>query len=167
MTKRKICLIGSFSVGKTSLTRRFVSDEFSDDYLTTMGVKIERRDLEVDGVDMSLMIWDIAGRDEFARVRSSYLVGAAGYLFVADGTRKETIGEMLEEADDVREKFGDVPAIVLLNKADLTGEWELDDAAVDSLAGRFPVFKTSALTGEGVEEAFIEISRLMLEPEIG
>ncbi len=166
MTKRKICLIGSFSVGKTSLTRRFVSNEFSDDYLTTMGVKIERRDLVVDGVDISLMIWDIAGRDEFARVRSSYLVGAAGYLFVADGTRKETVGEMLEEAEDVREKFGDVPAIVLVNKADLSGEWELDDETLQALDERFTVFKTSALTGVGVEEAFIEISRRMLESEV-
>ncbi len=166
MTKRKICLIGSFSVGKTSLTRRFVSDEFSDDYLTTMGVKIERRDLKVDGVDISLMIWDIAGRDEFARVRSSYLVGAAGYLFIADGTRKETVSEMLEEAEEVREKFGDVPAIVLINKADLTAEWELDDEAMNALAERFTVFKTSALTGAGVEEAFVEISRRMLTPRV-
>jgi len=166
MIKRKICLIGSFSVGKTSLTRRFVSDEFSDDYLTTMGVKIERRDLQVDGTDISLMIWDIAGRDQFARVRSSYLVGAAGYLFVADGTRKETVAEMLEEADEVRENFGDVPGIVLINKADLTAEWELDDATIESLEERFTVFQTSALTGTGVEEAFIEISRRMLEPEV-
>ena len=108
------------------------------------------------------MIWDIAGRDEFARVRASYLVGAAGFLFVVDGTRKETVTEMLEEADEVRAKFGNVPAIVLVNKADLVADWELDAAALDAISERFPVRKTSALTGEGVEEAFVELSRHML-----
>ena len=92
MIKKKICLIGSFAVGKTSLTRRFVSNEFSDDYLTTLGVKIERRDVEYGRTKtVNLMIWDLAGRDEFAQVQKSYLVGAAGLLFVADGTRRETL----------------------------------------------------------------------------
>lgn len=163
MIKKKICLIGSFAVGKTSLTRRFVSDEFSDDYLTTLGVKIERRDVDLDGTTVGLMIWDLAGRDEFSRVQKSYLVGASGLLFVADGTRRETVEEMLEEVDSVRQALGnDVPAVVLLNKADLVEEWELDSAQVEELAESFTVFTTSALTGEHVDDAFTALSREML-----
>lgn len=163
MIKKKICLIGSFAVGKTSLARRFVSDEFSDDYLTTLGVKIERRDVEIDGECVGLMIWDLAGRDEFAQVQKSYLVGSSGLLFVADGTRRETIDEMLEEVDATRATVGlDVPAIMLINKADLTDKWEVEDATIDELRESFPVFVTSALSGEHVEEAFVELTRDML-----
>ena len=163
MIKKKICLIGSFAVGKTSLTRRFVSDEFSDDYLTTLGVKIERRDVELDGESIGLMIWDLAGRDEFAHVQKSYLVGAAGLLFVADGTRRETVDEMLEEVAATRATVGlDVPAIMLINKADLTDMWEVDDGTIDELRESFPVFVTSALTGDFVEDAFVELTRDML-----
>ena len=163
MIKKKICLIGSIAVGKTSLPRRFVSDEFSDDYLTTLGVKIERRNVDLDGETVGLMIWDLAGRDEFAQVQKSYLVGSSGLLFVADGTRRETVDDMLEEVIATRETVGlDIPAIMLINKADLTDKWEVDDGTIDELRESFPVFKTSALTGEHVEDAFVELTRDML-----
>ena len=140
-----------------------MSDDFSDNYLTTLGVKIARRDVELEEKIINLMIWDLAGRDEFAHVQKSYLVGAAGLLFVADGTRRETVDEMLDEVAATRETVGlDVPAIMLINKADLTDKWEVDDDTIDELRESFPVFVTSALSGEHVEEAFIELSRDIL-----
>jgi GTPase SAR1 family protein len=109
------------------------------------------------------MIWDLAGRDEFARVKQSYLKGAEGFLFVADGTRRETVDEMREELDSIEPSFPGAVSVVLLNKADLTAEWELEESDIQALEERFPVWVTSALSGDHVEEAFLELTRKMLE----
>jgi small GTP-binding protein len=86
MTQKKICMLGSFSVGKTSLVARYVSSVFSDKYLTTVGVKIDKKTVAVDGADVTLLLWDIYGEDDFQKLRMSYLRGASGYLLVVDGT---------------------------------------------------------------------------------
>ncbi|MFN6951418.1 MAG: Rab family GTPase, partial [Albidovulum sp.] len=86
MIQKKICLLGAFAVGKTSLVARFVRSTFSDKYLTTVGVKIDRKDLDLPGTPVTLMLWDLAGEDEFNTVQMSYLRGSAGLLIVADGT---------------------------------------------------------------------------------
>ena len=91
MLQKKICLLGAFGVGKTSLTRRFVDSIFSDTYLTTVGVKIDKKTVAVNGNTVNLLIWDIAGEDEVSAVRTSYLRGAAGYLLVVDVTRAQTL----------------------------------------------------------------------------
>src|SRR4026209_2201357 len=90
MLQKKICMLGGFGVGKTSLVSRFVTSIFSDTYLTTIGVKIDKKTFAVDAHEMTLMLWDIYGQDEFQTVRDSYLRGASGYLLVADGTRYAT-----------------------------------------------------------------------------
>jgi len=91
MLQNKICMLGGFGVGKTSLVSRFVSSIFSDRYLTTVGVKIDKKKVSLDSGEMTLMLWDIYGQDEFQTVRDSYLRGATGYLLVADGTRYSTL----------------------------------------------------------------------------
>ena len=161
--KKKICLIGSFAVGKTSLVRRFVSGIYKEEYLTTVGVKVDQKAVDCDGAEVRLMIWDLAGRDEFARVKQSYLKGSEGFLFVADGTRRETVDEMLEEVGAIEPNFPGVVSVALLNKADLTAEWELEESDIEALRERFPVWVTSALSGDHVEEAFLELTRKMLK----
>jgi small GTP-binding protein len=89
--QKKICLLGAFGVGKTSLTRRYVDSIFSDTYLTTVGVKIDKKAVRVGANDVNLLIWDIAGEDDVSAVRTSYLRGAAGYLLVVDVTRAQTL----------------------------------------------------------------------------
>ncbi len=162
MIKKKVCLIGAYAVGKTSLVSRFVSGIFSEDYLTTVGVKIDRRELEVDGREVLLMVWDLAGRDEFQSVRKSYLQGAAGFVYVVDGTRRETLDGAREEMVEIAGLFPDVPGVLLLNKRDLVEEWELDGEAVAEFreAG-LAVMETSAKTGENVAEAFAYLARAM------
>src|SRR5512136_674917 len=91
-------MLGSNAVGKTSLTRRFVHNLYSDQYLLTIGVKIEKKLVAVSDQQLSLIIWDIQGEDEFRRIVTSYLRGAAGYFFVADGTRRATLDTALELA---------------------------------------------------------------------
>ena len=91
MIEKKICMLGSFAVGKTSLVTRFVTSIFSDRYLTTIGVKIDKKIVSLAGRDITLIVWDIHGDDEFQRIRTSYLRGASGYLLVVDGTRRDTL----------------------------------------------------------------------------
>ena len=89
--KKKICLIGAFAVGKTSLVRQYVYSLFSEKYLSTVGVKIDKKLLVMDGRELELIIWDLHGEDDFQSVRMSYLRGASGCIYVVDGTRRVTL----------------------------------------------------------------------------
>lgn len=163
MIKKKICMLGSFAVGKTSLVQRFVSSMFEEKYHTTIGVKIDKKVVVLDDREITLLLWDIHGEDEYQKVQASYLLGASGYLIVIDGTRNRTIevGKSLQQFAE--ENIGQKPFLVLLNKADLTLEWEVDEETIRSLeASGFKIRKTSAKTGQGVEEAFRELTQLML-----
>lgn len=158
-------MVGSFAVGKTSLVARFVKGIFSERYLTTVGVKIDQKDLEVDGRQLRLLLWDLHGEDEFQRIRPTYLRGSAGALLVADGTRLDTLDVALRLAEEVRGAAGDVPMLLLLNKADLSEEWQVSADQEEELThAGWRVLRTSAKTGAGVEEGFHELSRLLLAP---
>jgi len=164
MMQKKICVLGGFAVGKTSLVARFVSSIFSDKYLSTVGVKIDKKIVAVDGRDVTLMVWDIYGQDEFQTVQHSQLRGMSGYLLVVDGTRRATLETARQLHAKALDVAGDVPFILVLNKADLAAEWEIDDAAFFTLVEQgWRVIRASAKTGEGVEEAFQILTRAMLE----
>src|SRR6476661_2941267 len=89
--QKKICMIGGFSVGKTSLVRRYVQSIFSEAYLTTVGVKIDKKTVELTDRTVNLILWDLAGEDDIGSLRMTYLRGASGYVLVADGTRRSTL----------------------------------------------------------------------------
>ena len=162
MLQKKICMLGGFGVGKTSLVSRFVTSIFSDTYLTTIGVKIDKKTIAVDSHEMTLMLWDIYGQDEFQTVRDSYLRGASGYLLVADGTRHTTLDTAAALQQKAESVVGRVPFLLLLNKADLIREWQVDEKALVKLVDRgWSVVKTSAKTGDGVEGAFSMLASQM------
>ena len=160
--RKKICLLGSFAVGKTSLVRRFVHSIFSERYLTTVGVRIEKKTMEFGGRELSLVVWDLSGEDEFNTVQVSYLRGASGYLLVADGTRPETLETAEELRQRVERELGVLPCVLTLNKADLMQDWVLEQNAIDRVARGNPIIKTSAKTGDGVEEAFRALARQVM-----
>ena len=163
MMQKKICLLGSFAVGKTSLARRFVHSVFSEQYHTTIGVKIDRKEVEIDGQSVKLLIWDIHGDDEFQKVRASYLRGMSGYFLVADGTRPETMETIAMLHELASETVGDVPFILLINKADLVEEWRIPKEELESLAAKgWTIRCTSAKTGDHVEESFQQLTARML-----
>lgn len=160
MLRKKICMLGAFAVGKTSLVARCVRSVFSEKYHTTVGVKVDTKQLAVGGQELSLVLWDIAGEDEFHQVRTSYLRGASGYLLVVDGTRQTTLDTAIDLQRRVTEAVGDVPFLVLLNKADLEASWEIDEGVITTQG--WPLIKTSAKTGDGVEEAFVRLARMLV-----
>ncbi len=162
-TTRKICIIGDFAVGKTSTVARFVHDVFSEKYLTTVGVKIDTKELDVAGGDrLKMVIWDIAGTDRFTAVEFSYLRGASGFLLVIDGTRRDTLAVARKLRAEAEERYGPMPFVTLVNKADLEGEWEIGAEEIAELArdGYRPL-KTSAKTGDNVEKAMAELAALI------
>jgi small GTP-binding protein len=162
MIQKKVCMVGTSGVGKTSLVAKFVHSIFSDKYLTTVGVKIDKKTVAVDGNEVMLMIWDLAGDDDYQRLQTSYLRGTSGYLLVADGARQITLDQAIEIQGRVTEATGPVPFLLALNKADLASQWEINDSRIADLEARqWKFFKTSAKDGAGVEEMFVELGRLM------
>ncbi len=126
MLQKKICMVGAFATGKTSLVARFVTSIFSENYHTTVGVKIDKKTVNIQEKTINLILWDLYGEDEFQKVRMSYLRGSSGYLLVVDGTRKNTLDKAFDLQTRVEEAIGKVPFIMILNKWDLTDEWEID-----------------------------------------
>ena len=151
----KICLLGAFAVGKTSLVQKYVKGIFSEKYQTTLGVKIDKKSIEINGIQLELILWDLFGEDEFMEVRSSYLRGSAGYILVADGTRAETLDIAIKLKQRVDVEIGKIPTILLVNKVDLIENWTIDKAKLSSLEKEgWKVMYTSAKNSSNVEEAF-------------
>jgi len=162
--KKKVCMLGSFAVGKTSLIRRFVHSIFSDTYLTTIGVKIDKKTIIVDDQTLDLMLWDVQGENEFDEVRPSYFHGASGYFLVVDGTRRDTLDVAHILRERVMAVIGQAPFIFLFNKSDIRDEWEITDEECEHLSSMgWDVLLTSARSGAGVEEAFLSLGRKMLD----
>lgn len=155
MLQKKICMVGVHGTGKTCLVQRYVHSIFSDKYLGTVGVKIDRKEVQANGQPVVLLLWDLEGRDGDRDISTSYVRGAHGIIYVVDGTRRETFDQIFEIRDIVRGELGDVPSVLALNKADLADAWALDTAAEQSAAReKWHKLRTSAKTGEGVESAF-------------
>jgi small GTP-binding protein len=157
--QKKICMLGGFSVGKTSLVRRYIQSVFSDAYLTTVGVKVDKKTVDLPDKTVNLIIWDLAGEDDIQSLRMSYMRGASGYVLVADGTRHTTLDVALSLRDRVESEYGSLPFVLLLNKNDLTDQWTVSDAEIASMRQKgWWVRSSSARNGEGVEDAFKDLA---------
>jgi len=165
---KKVCLLGDFAVGKTSLIRRFVHNLFSDKYINTIGVKVSRKTVAVphgdEIVELTMMLWDVAGAKEFERVRTSYLHGAAGAVLVCDLTRPETLDSLRTYAEALLNVSPGAQLILAANKRDLTDQQQLTRAQVEAVATELdaPYYFTSAKTGDEVETLFRHLGRLLL-----
>jgi len=163
MLQKKICMLGSFSVGKTSLVRRFVESLFSEAYQTSIGVKVDKKVVRVNNEDVTLVLWDIHGEDVYQKIHMSYLRGMSGYLLVIDGTRRQTLEDALALNQRVMQEVGKVPAILVLNKSDLVDNWEIDSARESELsAAGWTILRTSAKTGASVEQLFAQLAAATL-----
>lgn len=155
MIQKKVCMVGVHGTGKTSLVQRYVHSIFSAKYHSTVGVKIDRKQVKVGTTDVNLLLWDVEGRTTDQDIPASYLRGAHAVFYVADGTRRDTYEQLFDLREHTRSAAGDVPAIVALNKADLKDQWLITSADTAKLiANGFHAITTSAKSGEGVEDAF-------------
>jgi len=163
MIKKKICMLGAFAVGKTSLVRQYVHSIFSDKYHTTVGVKIEKTSVPFEDQQVDLIIWDLHGEDDFQHVRLSYLKGSAGCICVADGTREATLATALNLMDIAGNTLGPIPFVLVINKADLKERWEISSQVKLDLEEKgIIVVETSAKECVGVEEVFQLLTREMM-----
>ncbi len=158
MISKKIAMLGMWGVGKTSLVQRFVNSLFDETYHSTLGVKVDKKVVAADAGEVNLMLWDIAGAEDHFDVPMHFVKGAAGYLLVIDGTRAASLDKAVDLVGAVKDGVGDIPFVALVNKADL--DWEITQADIDAALGPFgcPVFRSSARTGEHVEDAFLTIA---------
>ncbi|MBT8098895.1 MAG: GTP-binding protein [Gammaproteobacteria bacterium] len=162
----KACIVGDFAVGKTSVVERFVNNQFSDKYLTTIGVKVDTKEIDLPERNLrhKLVLWDVAGADRFGATEYAYLRGAAGIVFVADGSRPLTIGVAQQLRKDIEGRYGPTRSVLLLNKKDLQDTWDVSPERIAKLATEFGrVFTTSAKTGDDVETALTHLANLIVE----
>ena len=169
--KVKVCLAGEPMVGKTSLIRRYVLDEYEDRYVATLGAKVTKKELAINDssrgqLAVTMILWDIWGNKNVRELlKDAYYHGAHGIIAVCDVTRPETMNELDGWADAITSVAGDIPACLLANKCDLGSERTLKEADLRefSKSRAWPCFLTSAKTGERVEEAFYKTVQLILE----
>jgi len=163
MSKFKVCMLGAFAVGKTSLVQRYVHSIFSEKYQTTLGVKIDKKSLHLGDKTLDMILWDLAGEDEFINVRDSYLRGSSGGVLVADGMRAETLDIAFQLRDRLFEEVGQVPLILVINKSDLRDQWTIDTEQFDQLREEgWQVLETSARDDSNVEAAFRALATRLL-----
>ncbi len=167
MIQKKVCMVGVFGTGKTSLVQQFVHTKFSDKYHSTVGVKIDRKVVSLDGSELTIVLWDLAGRDGSEDVGASYLRGAHGVIYVCDGTRKETCDQVADLQRVATDAAGAVPSVIALNKADLADQWTISSGDEAALASIGALFRTSAKLGTGVEEMFLSLARSLTTPASG
>lgn len=160
--QKKICMLGGFAVGKTSLVRRFVQSIFSETYLTTVGVKIDKKSVVLPDKTVDLILWDLAGEDDIGSFRVSYVRGASGLVLVVDGTRAATLAVALTLRERAEAEFGAMPFVLLLNKSDLVDQWTISDDAINEMRqSGYQIYLTSALSGESVDDAFVQLASLV------
>lgn len=157
-------MLGSLAVGKTALVRQFVRSIFSDTYLSSVGVKVSKKTLNIGNEFLNLILWDLEGQDEYNAVNTSYIKGAGGLFFVADGTRGESLSVALTLRNTALDILGpDTPHIVIINKVDIAEQWEITDKVLESLSNSgLTVLKASAKTGFNVETAFTQMAEMMI-----
>lgn len=170
---KKVILLGDGAVGKTSLVRKYVEDQFDDEYIFTIGTKVSRKEVTVgtgdDEVTVNMVIWDILGQTDYHRTQAEAFKGAAGVLLVSDITRTKTLKSLVDYwIPEFKKVAGKVPVIFLANKADLTDKYQYNEAEFKEFAQKCvgsndtPIaYLTSAKTGDNVEKAFISLAESM------
>lgn len=161
MISRKVILTGSFGVGKTSLFRRFINNTFSEKYITTIGVKVDKKMVELGEQAVSILLWDIAGEVKQDKVPKSYFLGASAIIYVFDLSRPSTYKNIDADMEILKDILPDAILKIVANKVDLVNADTLDTITSEL---SFPIdVVTSAKTGENVEHLFTGLAADFLD----
>jgi len=161
----KICLLGEAGVGKTSLVYRFIENKFRDNYKSTLGVNLLKKDVDIANFGgVSAQIWDLGGQESFRSLRNLYLEGANGGLVIFDLTERNTFDKLNEWIESFKNARGEQPLFLIGNKSDLEVKIKVTETEASQFANsnNMELIITSAKTGQNVEAAFIELTKRIL-----
>jgi small GTP-binding protein len=157
---KKFVLVGKFGVGKTSLIRRFVDNDFDTNYQVTIGVQVKKKEVVIDNDKVSLLIWDIEGNTSIDKARKTYLLGSSGFIYVFDLNRPETFEDISSEMIYLENNYPNTPILLIGNKEDLV---DTEEKKSYFLNNNIEVdFFSSAKSGKGVNEMFQDLSKKLL-----
>lgn len=163
----KLCLLGEANVGKTSLVYRYIENKFRENYKSTLGVNLLKKDLDVEGYGkVSAQVWDLGGQESFRSLRKLYLEGANGAFIIYDMTNKKSFDKLDEWIESFRKARSDNQPILLIgNKSDLTDQLKVSEDEAKNFAKdhQMDLLITSAKNGTNVEKAFSEIITRILD----
>ena len=157
-------MIGDTSVGKSCLLTRFADDQFTDNYVTTIGVDFRFKTMIVMDKIVKVQVWDTAGQERYRSITNAYYRGAEGILVVFDLTNKESFNNIQNWIKEVTIYTGeDVIFMCLGNKSDL--KKEISKSSIDDFKKKtnLEIFNVSAKSGDGVEDAFKHIIELLIK----
>ncbi len=160
MKAKKVLLVGNFGVGKTSLIRRFVLNEFSEDYISTIGVRVSTKIVKLDTEEIKLLIWDVAGTSDDEKIPKAYFLGSSAAMYVFDVSREETYLNLEKQLEVVKELSGLKDITVVGNKKDLLKEDQIKEL-IETVTVKINLIP-SAKEGENVEDAFETLARQTL-----
>lgn len=168
----KITVIGDGAVGKTSLIKKYTQGSFKNEYIATLGTQFSKYEEVIDGEKVELYLWDIAGQDSFDALRQRFYTGSSGTIIVFSHApeQKESFSHVNKWLGDIKKYCGNIPLVLFGNKVDLIDDGELTSnpniSASDNNIEQFAkdnrfigYYKTSALTGQGVTDAFKALVR--------
>ncbi|UCC21283.1 MAG: GTP-binding protein [Promethearchaeota archaeon] len=162
----KMVLLGEANVGKTSLVYRFIENKFRENYKSTLGVNLLKKDMSIEGYgDVSAQIWDLGGQESFKSLRKLYLEGANGALLVYDMTNQKSFEKLDEWVQSFRDARDNAPMILIGNKSDLKNQIKINENESSKYADKnnMGMIITSAKTGQNVEQAFIQLTKQILD----
>jgi small GTP-binding protein len=164
MYRKKICILGAAGTGKSCLVRRFLRRDSEEDRATAKGAKNDKLDVEVDRHKVQLMLWDIRGGDHVLPGFVNYIKGASAIIYVADGTRLETLAMAMEYRRQADAYLGNtIPGIMLFNKSDLARQWKITPGMIsDAETNGIFALLTSCCEDSGINTAFNLITRVMM-----
>ena len=153
----KVVLVGDMSVGKTNIIAKYLKNEFSEDYKTTIGVEFHSKIAKVEGHVVKAQIWDTCGQERFKSITDSYYRGAKGAFVVYDITRKNTFESVDSWISALRSAADkNLNIIIIGNKSDLEDQRQVETEQGEEKAqnNEAAFMETSAYSGDNIDKAF-------------